>query len=109
MRDLKIPKVQELYKFYVPPSTVKELIWERDKLTSKNCKNGHNVCICCECEKVVCSDCNTLSQHQAVHGSESMYFSLLTGSLLIYTFRKLSLPSLYENKLGLTWSEDKMP
>ena len=36
-----------------------------------------------------------------------MYFSLLDGSVIIYSIRKISLPSLYENKLGAVWKESK--
>lgn len=38
-----------------------------------------------------------------------MYFSLLAGSLIIFTPRQFNSQSLYENKFGTSWTPDYDP
>lgn len=58
---------------------------------------------------IVCEDCKTLNLHCKMHGSESMYFSLLSGSLFIFNPRQINTVSLYENKFGASWTPDYDP
>jgi len=99
----------EYLKFYEPPRNVKELIEERDKATIVNCKTGHNVCFCIECNEVCCMECKTLASHAKIHGMESIYFSLLTGGIIFTATKQIKSKCLYENNFGSFWTPDKAP
>ena len=105
----ELPRVKDLFEFYAPPETIRDLIKLRDGEQYPKCKNGHNVCICCECMEAFCEDCKALSKHfSEIHANNGMAFSLLNGQIICdIGFAKIKVPSLYENKIGAKWSPEK--
>lgn len=94
-----------------PPETVKDLIIARDSSDYPKCKNGHNICICCQCHEAYCLDCKHLDIHSRdKHANNSVFFSLLSGGLVCVVGNiKIMVPSLYENKIGNRWGPEKEP
>jgi hypothetical protein len=45
--------------------------------------------------------------HSRFHGMESIYFSLLTGGMIFISFQQVISNSLYENKIGISWTANR--
>jgi hypothetical protein len=90
--------LSEVIKLYNPPQNIKELLHLRIN-EEKQCKSGHNICLCIICQWKGCADCSLAVVHAAEdHCNHSIFFSFVSGGLIyISNGSKFALPCLYLN------------
>ena len=105
----KIKTVKEyLFDYFVPPMEATEL-FELRKEKSKLCKNGHDILICTICKEYYCFECKHADLHsKEIHAGLNLFISLLNGECILITQRrKIKTKSLYENKIGVSWTQER--